>query len=135
MSEAIHCKIKPETDAGTLSKNYNVEKVGYIPATFKITRAASPDSPEIHTINCPKDFYFQMGDKIKALTASVTVLIKPQAPVGVFVLKPIVPHNSHFRIRTELEINAKTTIQVQRGKVRVAEDIGSTNVHTGTVTR
>lgn len=102
-------------------------------AILEITTKNRP--PRRITIDKTQDILMNFGDKIKSISGTVVIMINPGMASGLFILSPKIPKNADWKHRTELEINKVTTSVIQRGEIRVSEDIGTVLTSTGATTR
>lgn len=123
---AINCRFLVVKSSDSENNNGNV-------AILEITTKNRP--PRRITIDKTQDILMNFGDKIKSISGTVVIMINPGMASGLFILSPKIPKNADWKHRTELEINKVSTSVIQRGEIRVAEDIGTVLTSTGAVTR
>lgn len=123
---AINCRIlvtnsgaKPNGTSGT--------------AILEITKKNR--KPERRTISQTQDIIMDFGERIKSLAGTVVVMINPGMASGLFILSPKIPANADWKHRMEIEINRETTSVIQRGEIKVGEDIGTVLTATSSTTR
>ncbi len=79
---------------------------------------------------------FNFGDRIKSISGTTVVLVKPGTQAGAFILSPYLPANPRWNHRTELEINEESTKNIPReGEIKFKNDIGNTTRATSSTTR
>lgn len=123
---AINCRFLLVKTGESENNNGNV-------AILELTTKNRP--PRRITIDKTQDILMSFGDKIKSISGTVVIMINPGMASGLFILSPKIPQNADWKHRTELEINKVSTSVIQRGEIRLAEDIGTVLTSTGAVTR
>jgi len=131
MSDTLICRILP-TNASALHGNSQAKG-----ASGVVTLDIRPASGAPWQLNVGKahDLKLHFGDKIKCVSGAAAVMINPGTQAGMFVLCKQVPPNSDGKFRTELEITDELTRYINRGKIHIADDIGSVGRGTGATTR
>lgn len=123
---AINCRF-------LLSNSSDTENNQETVAILEIKTKNRP--PRRVMIDKTQEILMNFGDKIKSLAGTVVIMINPGMASGLFILSPKIPKNADWKHRTELEINKVTTSVIQRGEIKVGEDIGTVMTATGATTR
>lgn len=123
---AINCRLFLKKSSDGENENGNV-------AILELTTKNRP--PRRITIDKTQDILMNFGDKIRSISGTVVIMINPGMASGLFILSPKIPPNADWKHRTELEINKVSTSVIQRGEIRVAEDIGTVLTSTAAVSR